>query len=71
MHRINPHMKKIGEGGEIVIRRQKLGLEPAHLAGRCAAALDGLAADYPTHRGIASEPVGVIHIFISGKTTID
>ena len=44
---------------------------PDASAGRCAAAFDGLAADYPTHRGIASQPVCVIHIFISGETTID
>ena len=71
MHRINPHTQQIDEGDEVIVRRQKLGLEPAHLAGGCAAALDGLAADDPAHRGIASEPVGVIHIFISGETTID
>jgi hypothetical protein len=44
---------------------------PDASAGRCAAAFDGLAADYPTHRGIVSQPVCVIHIFISGETTID
>jgi hypothetical protein len=56
MYRVNRSARQIGEGGEFVIRRQKLGLELAHLAGGCAAAF---------------EPVGVILIFISGETTID
>ena len=71
MHRINPHTQQIGEGDEVVIRRQKLGLEPAHLAGGCAAALDGLAADNPTHRGIVTQTVGVVHVLVAGETTID
>jgi hypothetical protein len=51
MHRVNPHARQIGKGSEVVILRQKLGLEPAHLAGGCAATLDGLAADNPAHHG--------------------
>ena len=47
MYRVNPRARQIGEGGEIVIRRQKFGLEPAHLAGGCATTLDGLTADDP------------------------
>ena len=63
--RVNPRARQSGEGGEIVICPQEFGLEPAHLAGGCAAAFDGLAADNPTYREIASEPVSVIHIFIA------
>lgn len=32
-------------------------------------ALDGLAADDPAHRGITSQPVGVVHLLVSGKPT--
>jgi hypothetical protein len=38
---------------------------------RRAAALDRLAADDPAHRGITSEPVRVVHVFIPGQTAID
>ena len=34
-------------------------------------ALDGLAADDPAHRGIASKPVGVVHVLVPGKAPID
>ncbi len=30
--------------------------------------LDGLAADNPTHGGIASQTVGIVHVVISTKT---
>ena len=56
---------------EVVVDCQQLSLEPAHLAGRCAAALDSLAADDPPHRGIAPEPVGVVHILVSGEPSKD
>ena len=42
-----------------------------HLAGRCPAALDRLAADDPAHRGITPEPVGVVDILVAGETPID
>ena len=57
MHSVDPDSRKSGERGEVVVDCQQLSLEPAHLAGRCAAALDSLAADDPPHRGIAPEPV--------------
>ena len=71
MHRVNPRARQIGEGDEVIVRRQKLGLEPAHLAGGCATTLDGLTADNPTHRGIVAQTVGVVHVLIAGETTID
>ena|GEM_PF-1804769 len=37
----------------------------------CAASLDGLAADNPTHRGIVAQAVGVVHVLVAGETTID
>ena len=55
----------------VLVVRQQPGLEAPHLAGRCAAAFDRLAADDPPHRGIASETVGVVHILVSGEASID
>ena len=71
MHSVDPDSRKSGERGEVVVDCQQLSLEPAHLAGRCAAALDSLAADDPPHRGIAPEPVGVVHILVSGEPSKD
>ena len=34
-------------------------------------AFDRLAADDPAHRGIAPEPVGAVHILVSGETSTD
>ena len=68
---VDPRALQISEGNEVFVRRKKLNLEPSHLAGRYATAFNSFAAGDPTHRVIASQPVGVIHIFISGETTID
>ena len=61
----------VRKGREVLVVRQQLGLEPPHLAGRCPAALDRLAADDPAHRGITPEPVGVVDILVAGETPID
>jgi hypothetical protein len=45
--------------------------ELAYLAGGCAVAFDGLAANYPVHRGIASEAASVVHVLVAGETAID
>jgi hypothetical protein len=71
MNSIDPNARQVREGSDVLVGRQQLGLEPPHLAGRCAAAFDRLAADNPPHRGIAPETVGVVHILVSGETSID
>jgi len=68
---VDPDARRVRKGGEVLIHRQQLGLEPPHLAGRCAAALDSPAADDPQHRRIAPQPVGVIHVVVSGETSVD
>ena len=55
----------------IIVSRQKFSLEPVHLASGSAVALDGLAANDPAHRGIASKAVGVVHVLVAGETTED
>ena len=42
---VDPHPRQVRKGREVLVVRQQLGLEPPHLAGRCPAALDRLAAD--------------------------
>ena len=71
MNPVDPKPGQVGKGVEGLVLGQQLGLEAAHLAGRCAAALDGLSADDPPHRRIAPQPVGVVHVLISGETSID
>jgi hypothetical protein len=56
------------ERGEILIIGEPLSLEPPHLAGRGRILHDGPATDDPAHRRIAAQPVGVVEVFISGKT---
>ena len=68
---VDPHPRQVRKGREVLVVRQQLGLEPPHLAGRCPAALDRLAADDPAHRGITPEPVGVVDILVAGETPID
>ena len=41
MRAVDPDARQIREGGEVVVAGQQLGLEAAHLAGRCAATLNG------------------------------
>jgi hypothetical protein len=67
MNPVDPDARQIRKDGEVLVDRHQLGLEPSHLAGRCAAAFDRLAADEPPHRGITPEPVGVVHVLVSGE----
>ena len=71
MNPLDPHPRQVRKGRGVLVVRQQLGLEPPHLAGRCPAALDRLAADDPAHRGITPEPVGVVDILVAGETPID
>ena len=63
MNPVDPKPGQVGKGGEVLVLGQQLGLEAAHLAGRCA--------DDPPHRRIARQPVGIVHVLISGETSID
>ena len=71
MYPVDPDARKLSGCGEVVVGGRQLSLEPPHLAGGCAATLDRLAIDDPAHCGIAPQPVGVIHVFVPGETTID
>jgi len=66
---VDPLSRETSECGKVRISREPLGFGPPHLAGRGCIALDSFAADDPAHRGITSQTVGVINIFISGKPT--
>ena len=67
MNLVDPHPVHVGQGFNVCVGGQKLRLETSHLAGGCGLSCDGLAADYPPHGWIASQTVGVVHVFIATK----
>jgi hypothetical protein len=67
MHRVDPLARQIGEGGEVRRTGQPFGFEAAHLAGRGCPTHRCPAADYPTHRRIAAQPHGVVHVLVAGQ----
>jgi hypothetical protein len=64
---LDPLPGQIGERGKVLVARQPLGLEPAHLAGRGRIARDSLAADDPANRRITPQTVGVVDILVAGQ----
>ena len=71
MNSVDPHPRQVCESGQIVVGRQQLCLEPPHLAARRAATFDRLVAHDPAHRGIAPQPLGVVHVLVPGKASVD
>jgi hypothetical protein len=69
VHRVDPLARQISEGGEVRRTGQPFGLEAPHLAGRGCPTHRCAAADYPTHRRIAAQPLGVVHVLVTGQPT--
>ena len=67
MYRVDPLARQISEGGEVHRTGQPFGLEAPHLAGRGRPTHRCSAADYPTHRRIATQPLGVVHVLVTGQ----
>src|SRR5674476_71497 len=65
---VNPSPAKIGERNKVLIIRKPLGLEASHLAGGGCLLRCGPTANNPSHRRITPEPVGVVHVLVSGDT---
>jgi hypothetical protein len=65
MHTVDPLAGQIGEGREVLLRRQPACLEATHLAWRCRHARSRLAADDPAHRRIMPQALGIVDIFVS------
>ena len=68
MHPVDPGAGKIGQRREVGLAGQPSGLETAHLAGRGGLTIQAGAIHHGTHRGIMSETIGVVHVFIPGET---
>ena len=69
MHPVDPGAGKIGQRREVGLAGQPSGLETAHLAGRGGLTIQAGAIHHGTHRGIMSETIGVVHVFIPGEAT--
>jgi hypothetical protein len=68
VHPVNPSPAKIDERDEVLIIRKPFGLETPHLAGGGCLLRCGATANDPAHRRITPEPVGVVHVLVSGDT---
>ena len=69
MNTVDPRPVHVGQDFNVRIGRQKLRLEAAHLAGGRSLSFDGLAANNPTHGGITSKALSVVHVFITAGTS--
>ena len=68
---VDPLAVQIRERRPIALRRQTLGLEPAHLRRGCGLTIDGTVADHLPHHRVMGQPLGVVDVFVPGKATID
>ena len=66
---VDPEPRQVGEGREVPLRRHRLGLEAAHLAGGRSLVRHRSAAHGPAHRGITPEPVGIVHVLVASEAT--
>ena len=69
MDTINPYPVHVGQHFSVSVARQKLRLEPPHLAGGRGLSFDGLASNNPPHGRITSETLGVVHVIITAKAS--
>src|SRR5437667_5881050 len=64
---VDPAPGEIGQRRQVRRRGHRAGLEAAHLARRRALVRHRTPTDHPAHRGIPSEPVGIVHVLVAGK----
>lgn len=67
---VDPLAAQIGERGAVALRRQTLGLEPAHLGCGCRLAIDcAVANDLPHHR-VMGQPLGVVDVLVAREPPV-
>src|SRR5665811_849474 len=69
MNAVDPLPGEIGEHDKVLITSEPLRLEAPHLTGGCSTVVGRPAADNPTHGRVPRQPVGVVHVLVSGKAT--
>src|ERR1700704_334533 len=67
VHHVDPPAGQIGKSGEVRRTGQPLSLKATHLAGRGSPTYRCSTADYPTHRWIMAQALGVVHVLVAGQ----
>ena len=67
MDPIDPTARKVGQGLQVLIRCQQLGLEAGHLACRGRGVKIDLAPDKTAHSWVDSKTLGVVHILVASE----
>ena len=71
MNPVNSAPGQVSQGGQVRLLHQHLGLEAPHLAGGCSILRDRATTDDPAHGWISAEPVGIVHVLVSGQPPED
>src|SRR4051794_14301354 len=66
-HLVDPLTGQIGESNKVLGPTQPLRFETPHLAGRGGISGDRLLAHHPAHRRVATQPRGIVHVFVPGQ----
>ena len=67
MNALDPAPRQISQRRQIGLLGQPLGLEAAHLAGRGRSLRHGPPTHNPAQGGIMRQPVGIVHVLVSGQ----
>jgi len=71
VHPVDPRAGQGGERRQVRLGREPLGLEAAHLAGRRRQPVEPFPPHDGAHRWIAGEPLGVVHVLVTGEAAGD
>ena len=69
MNPVGPGTGEIAQGCQVLLRRQPLCLEAAHLTGRGCTTIKALAVDDGSHRWITRQSLGIVHVLVSGQAS--
>ena len=67
MDPVDPGAGQVGQGGEVGLAGQPLGLEAAHLAGRGGTTVQPAAIDHRAHRRVVGQALGVVDVLVAGE----
>ena len=67
MNPVDPNPREIDQGRQVLIRGKPLRLEAPHLAGRGGTTIKALAVHDGSHRRVARQSLGIVHVLVSGQ----
>ena len=67
---INPHARQIHQCLQVLLGRQNLRLEAAHLTGGCGLSFLGPTAHHLTHRRVNRQPFRVVRVLVTRQATV-